>query len=72
MGGGDQVYGLDFYETWGPVGHYTTLRCLLVIYACEDLETIHLDMKCAFQNGKLYKAVWQNTTVDVLLHLLDR
>ena len=28
--GFEQVLGMDFNETWAPVGHYTTLRCLLV------------------------------------------
>ena len=56
--GFEQVHGLDFHETWAPVGHYTTLRCLLVIFACENLETMHLDTKCAFQNGKLYDIVY--------------
>ena len=51
--GFEQIHGLDFHETWAPVGHYTTLRCVLVICACENLETMHLDIKCSFQNGKL-------------------
>ena len=25
----EQVHGKHFHETWAPVGHYTTLRCLL-------------------------------------------
>ena len=29
--GFEQVLGKDFNQTWAPVGHYTTLRCLLVI-----------------------------------------
>ena len=44
----EQIYGLDVHETWDPVGHDTKLRCLLVICACENLETMHLDIKCAF------------------------
>ena len=58
MRGFEQIHGLDFHETWAPVGHHTTLRCLLVICACENLETMHLDIKCAFQNGKLYAFVY--------------
>ena len=42
--GFEQIHGLEFHETWAPVGHYTTLRCLLVICACENLETMHLDI----------------------------
>ena len=56
--GFEQIHVLDFHETWVPVGHYTTLRCLLVICACENLETTHLDIKCACQKGKLYDIVY--------------
>ena len=56
--GFEQIHGLDFHETCAPCGHYTTLRCPLVICACENLETMHLDIKCAFQNGKLYDIVY--------------
>ena len=40
------------------MGHDTTLRCLLVICVQEGLETVHLDIKCAFQKGKLTEAVY--------------
>ena len=56
--GFEQVLGKDFHQTWAPVGHYTTLRCLLVICVQEGLETVHLDIKCAFQNGKLTDLVY--------------
>ena len=52
MKGFEQVHGLHVHETWAPTGQYTTLRFLLVICACDDLETMHLGIKCAFQNGK--------------------
>ena len=56
MRGFEQVYGLDFHETWAPVGHYTTVRWLLVIRVQEGLETMHLHVRCTFQNAKLTKA----------------
>ena len=45
-------------QTWALVGHYTTLRCLLVVCVQEGRETVHLDVKCAFQNGKLTELVY--------------
>ena len=39
-------------------GHYTTLMCLIVICVQEGLETVHLDIKCVFQNGKLTDLVY--------------
>ena len=35
--GFEQVLGNDFHQTWAPVGHYTTLRCLLVIMGHVEL-----------------------------------
>ena len=32
--GFEQVYGVDFFETWAPVGRYATLRALLSICVC--------------------------------------
>ena len=49
--GFEHVLGKDFHQTWAPVGHYTTLRCLLVVCVLEGLETVHLDIKCAFRMG---------------------
>ena len=55
--GFEQVLGIDFNQTRAPVGHYNTLRCLLVICVREGLETVHLDIKCSFQNGDLTDVV---------------
>ena len=55
-----QIYGIHLSETWAPVDRYTTLRCLLAICVQEDLETRHVDIKCAFlnSNGKLEEDVF--------------
>ena len=53
-----QVHGVDFFETWAPVGRYTTLRMLLSVCAVEDLGTKHIDIKCAFLNGVLEEEVY--------------
>ena len=37
--GFEQVYRVDFFETWAPVGRYATLRALLSICVVWDLET---------------------------------
>ena len=58
VSGFEQVLGKDFNETSAPVGHYTTLKCLLEICVQEGLESVHLDNKCAFQNGKLTDLVY--------------
>ena len=47
------MHGVNFFETWAPVGRYGTLRMLLSVCAVEYLETKHIDIKCAFLNGML-------------------
>jgi hypothetical protein len=56
--GFSQVEGVDFFETWSPVGSYATLRVLLSIAAQEDLEIRHIDIQCAFLNGDLEEEVF--------------
>jgi hypothetical protein len=46
-----QVEGVDFFDTWAPVGSYATLRVLFSVAAVEDLEMRHIDIQCAFLNG---------------------
>ena len=46
-----QMHGVDFFETWAPVGRCATLRMLLSVCAIKDLETKHIDIKLAFLNG---------------------
>ena len=56
--GFEQVYGVDFFETWAPIGRYATLCALLSICVLWDLETKHIDNKCAFLNGTLHQDVY--------------
>ena len=56
--GFEKVYGVDLFETWAPVGRYATLRALLSICVVWDLETKHIDIKCAFLNGVLHQDVY--------------
>ena len=53
----EQVYGVDFFETWAPLGRYATLRALPSICVVWDLEKNHIDIKCAFLNGVLHQDV---------------
>ena len=56
--GFEQTYGVDFFETWVPVGRYATLRALLSVCVVWDLETKHIDIKSAFLNGVLHQDVY--------------
>ena len=56
--GFEQVYGFDLFDTRAPVGRYAKLRAPLSICAVSDLETKHIDIKCAFLNGVLHQDVY--------------
>ena len=56
--GFEQVYGVYFFETWAPVGRYALLRSLISICVVWDLETKHIDTKCALLNGVLHPDVY--------------
>ena len=56
--GFEQVYGADFFEAWAPVGRYATLPALFSVCVVWDLETKHIDIKCAFLKGMSHQDVY--------------
>ncbi|CAI7883170.1 unnamed protein product [Closterium sp. NIES-54] len=48
-----QVAGVDYEETYAPVGSYVTAHVLLAIAGALDLDLMHLDVKNAFLHGVL-------------------
>jgi hypothetical protein len=51
--GYSQIPGIDFEETYAPVGRTTSLRILLAISSTLDLEVYQADVEGAYLNGKL-------------------
>jgi transposase InsO family protein len=51
--GYSQVPGVDFEETYAPVGRTTSLRILLTAAATLDLEILQADVEGAYLNGNL-------------------
>jgi len=56
--GYEQVKGIDFDETYAPVGKLTTLRYLLCFMAYNSWNSDHLDVVTAFLNPEIDKVVY--------------
>lgn len=50
--------GLDYQETFSPVGKYDSLRTVLSIAASRDLEILKLDIKTAILYGELQEELY--------------
>ncbi|KAK9003876.1 hypothetical protein V6N11_018772 [Hibiscus sabdariffa] len=53
-----QIHGVDYDETFSPVGMIKSIRILLAVVAFHDYEIWKMDVKTAFLNGKLEEDVY--------------
>ncbi len=53
-----QTKGLDFNETFAPVGKLPSIKMLLALVAILDLEVHQMDVKSAFLNGCLEEDIY--------------
>ncbi|GJY32682.1 retrotransposon protein, putative, ty1-copia subclass [Tanacetum coccineum] len=53
-----QTHEIDYEETFSPVAKIKSIRIMLAIAAFHDYETMEMDVKTAFLNGKLTKDVF--------------
>lgn len=56
--GFSQQPGIDFEETFAPVGHSTSLRILLTVAATHNLEIHQADVEGAYLNGELDRELY--------------
>ncbi|TYK05335.1 Retrovirus-related Pol polyprotein from transposon TNT 1-94 [Cucumis melo var. makuwa] len=53
-----QKEGVDYNEIFPPVVKHTSIRILLAIVACENLELEQLDVTTAFLHGSLEEEIF--------------
>ena len=53
-----QEKGVDFDEIFSPVVKMTTLRTVLALVACQDMDLVQMDMKTAFLHGDLHEDIY--------------
>jgi hypothetical protein len=53
-----QTYGVDYNETFVPVTKLTSIRCILVLAALDDMEIHQMDVKTTFLNGKFEDEIY--------------
>ncbi|XP_034674498.1 uncharacterized mitochondrial protein AtMg00820-like [Vitis riparia] len=56
--GYEQMFGVDFFETFAPVARLDTIRMLLAIAAQKEWRIYQLDVKSAFLNGYLEEKIF--------------
>nr|GEZ76468.1 zinc finger, CCHC-type [Tanacetum cinerariifolium] len=53
-----QKEGIDYFDTYAPVAHITTIRLLLALVSIQNLVIHQMDVKTAFLNGDLDEEVY--------------
>ena len=56
--GFSQVAGVDFFETYAPVSNIATVRSVLALAACLDLELQQMDVDTAFLNAPVDEVIY--------------
>ncbi|GJT20813.1 retrovirus-related pol polyprotein from transposon TNT 1-94 [Tanacetum coccineum] len=55
-----QKSGIDYFDTYAPVAHMSTIRLLIALASIHNLIIHHIDVKIAFLNGELDEEFYMN------------
>ena len=58
--GFNQIYAIDYNETFAPVIKWSSIRILLTLATQSDLEVHQMDVKTAFLNGDLEHEIFMS------------
>nr|GEU68514.1 retrotransposon protein, putative, Ty1-copia subclass [Tanacetum cinerariifolium] len=62
-----QKEGIDYFDTYAPVAHITTIRLLLALAALHNLVIHQMDVKTTFLNGDLDEEVYMKQPKGFLM-----
>ena len=58
--GFDQKAGIDFFDTYSPVAHISTIRVLLALASIHKLIIYQMDVKTAFLHRDLEEKIYMH------------
>ena len=59
-----QEYGIDYEETFAPVAHLTSVRCLIAVAVVCHWSLYQIDVKNVFLNGNLHEEMYMQPPPD--------
>jgi hypothetical protein len=66
--GFSQVEGIDYEETFAPVGRYTSIQTIIALASALGWRLLQMDMKTTFLNGKIEEVVYIEQPNGFVIH----
>ncbi|GKA16567.1 zinc finger, CCHC-type containing protein [Tanacetum coccineum] len=63
-----QKSGIEYFDTYAPVAHISTIRMLIAMALIHNLVIHQMDVKTAFLNGDLDEEVYMNQPQGFIMH----
>ncbi|GJU54887.1 zinc finger, CCHC-type containing protein [Tanacetum coccineum] len=62
-----QKSGINYFDTYAPIAHISTIRLLIAMTSIHNLIIYQIDVKTAFLNGELDEEVYMNQTQGFIM-----